>query len=139
MRSFKVKDRETAPLDRELIDNQIASIAKWADFSFVADGRKFSYFENGKSILLRMEASIGAPHSLEDQAWIEEHTGGILEQTAPADPIDATILNPVMWYDGLESLEEAWIELHQSFAVPLTESEQEWFEVFEEDDVANEA
>jgi len=42
-----------------------------------------------------------------------------------------------MWYDQLG---EAWIELHQSFTVPLTDSEEEWFEVFKEDDeIANEA
>jgi len=138
-RIVKREDLENAPLNRDLIDNQIVSIAKWADFSFTSDGRKFSYFEDPKSILLRMEAGLGAPHSLEDRAWIEEQRGCILEQTAPPDPIDAKILNPVMWYEKREKLEEAWLELHQSFAAPLTESEQEWFEAFDEDDVESEA
>jgi hypothetical protein len=136
----KVEDLENKPLNLELIDNQIASISKWADFAFTAESRKFSYFEDGKSILLRMEAGPGAPWSLEDRSWVEEHRGCILEQTTPPDPIDAKILNPVMWYDNREKLEQAWIEFHTSFNSPLTESEEEWFEVFEDDDdVANEA
>lgn len=134
-RIVKLEDMENQPLNRDLIDNKTESIAKWADFSFTADGRKFSYFENGKSILLRMEAGIGAPHSLEDRAWIENHRGCILEQTAPPEPIDAKILNPVMWYENAETLEAAWLALHDSFNIPLTESEEEWFEVFDEEDI----
>jgi len=86
-------------------------------------------------MLLKPPTDIGAPWSLEDREWIEDHEGCILEQTVPADPIDAKVLNPVMWYETAETLKDAWLVLHDSFNVPLTESEEEWFEVFDEEDI----
>ncbi|HMK30841.1 MAG TPA: hypothetical protein VK473_14235 [Terriglobales bacterium] len=88
----------------------------WPDFQFTtADGRVFAYLDESiNSILPRIEAR---KHILlrSERTRLGEIQGAIVE----LDTFD-----PPMIYSNRKDLVRAWLELHDSFDVELTQ--QEW-------------
>ncbi len=107
---------------RENIDSALQTAAQWRDYSLeTSDGRTFAYFEDGSSILHRMQAAHVRNYlSAAEEDWITKQQGAIVEVGCED--------HPAMWYGGdYEELRSAWRELHRLCGLPLTPNELGWF------------
>lgn len=101
----------------DIIRADCFTIESWPDYSFEADGRKFSLFVDGVSIAHRLAARdfAGMQHRniTQRKAELDEIAGFILDDEAP-----------IMFKDHNE-LVKAWTDLHGLFGVPLSQQERD--------------
>src|SRR5690348_3166126 len=98
----------------------LAVISNWPDYRFTtSDGREYGLFDDGESIEHRLDAkSEGLTPN--ERERLQKIAGFILELGDES--------NEPMIFADTDSLAGAWLALHQSHGIKLSDEEQGWYE-----------